>query len=78
WNRVRLAAQLEAEGRHRQKASEPARHQMAKPGERQPFILSNSGEDELARSFYWQAAGGAVLCLVGALATAWLLGVQHW
>ncbi|KJU77639.1 hypothetical protein N619_15955 [Ectopseudomonas oleovorans] len=78
WNRVRLAAQLEAEDRHRQKASEPARHQMAKPGERQPFILSNSGEDELARSLYWQAAGGAVLCLVGALATAWLLGVQHW
>ena len=78
WNRVRLAAQLEAEDRHRQKASEPARHQMAKPDERQPFILSNSGEDELARSFYWRAAGGAVLCVVGALATAWLLGVQHW
>ena len=51
---------------------------MAKPGERQPFILSNSGEDELARSFYWQAAGGAVLCLLGALATAWLFGVQNW
>ena len=69
---LRLAAQLEAEDRHRQKASEPARHQMAKPDERQPFILSNSGEDELARSFYWQAAGGAVLCLAGA--TIILLG----
>ncbi|UFQ96646.1 E3 ubiquitin ligase family protein [Pseudomonas wenzhouensis] len=78
WNRVRLAAQLEAEDRHRQKALEPAQHQMTKPGERQPFILSNSGEDELARSFYWQAAGGAVLCLLGALATAWLFGVQNW
>ncbi|MFG0584603.1 GIDE domain-containing protein [Pseudomonas sp. zjy_9] len=78
WNRVRLAAQLEAEDRHRLKAAEPAQNQMAKPGERQPFILSNSGEDELARGFYWQAAAGAVLCLVGALATAWLFGVQSW
>ena len=78
WDRVRLAARLEAEDRQRLRAHEPARHQMAKPGEAQPFILSNAGEDELARSFYWQAAGGVVLCLVGALATAWVLGVQNW
>ena len=75
---MRLAAQLEAEDRHRHKAAEPAWHQMGKPAERQPFILSNSGEDELARHFYWQAAAGAVLCVAGAVATAWLLGVQHW
>lgn len=77
WSRVRLAAQLEAENRHRRGSHEPARHQMARPGESRPFILSNAGEDELARSFYWQAAAGAVLCLLGAMATAWLLGVQH-
>lgn len=77
WSRVQLAAQLEAEDRHRSTSSQPARNQMSKPGESRPFILSNAGEDEVARSFYWQAAGGAVLCLTGALATAWMLGVQH-
>ncbi|ERI52342.1 hypothetical protein EA796_04100 [Pseudomonas sp. AOB-7] len=77
WGRVRLAAQLEAEHRHRRSSAEPARHKMAKPGEARPFILANAGEDELARGFYWQAAAGAALCLVGALATAWLLGVRH-
>ena len=30
--------------------------------------------DELARGFYWQAAGGALLCVLGALASAWLVG----
>lgn len=77
WSRVRLAAQLEAENRHRRSSQEPARNKLSKPGESRPFILSNSGEDELARGFYWQAAGGAVLCLIGALSTAWLFGVQH-
>lgn len=77
WNRVRLAAQLEAEDRHRQHSLQPAQHHMGRPREAQPFILSSAGEDELARHFYWQAAGGAVLCLAGALATAWLLGVTR-
>lgn len=74
WNRVRLAAQLEAEDRHRQQSRQPAQHHMGAPAAAQPFILSCAGEDELARQFYWQAAGGAVLCLGGALAAAWLLG----
>ncbi|MGP0170723.1 GIDE domain-containing protein [Pseudomonas sp. NCHU5208] len=78
WDRVRLAARLEAEDRQRLRVQEPARNQMARPREAQPFILANAGEDELARGFYWQAAAGAVLCLVGALATAWVLGVQNW
>jgi len=76
WNRVRLAAQLEAEDRHHQESLQPAQHHLGKPAESRPFILANAGEDELARHFYWQAAGGAALCLVGALATAWLLGVR--
>jgi hypothetical protein len=76
WNRVRLAARLEAEDRHRQASGVPAQNQLSKPREAQPFILSNFGEDELARRFYWEAAGGAALCLVAALATAWQLGVQ--
>jgi len=77
WRRVRLAAQLEAEDRHRQHSRQPVQHHLGKPREAQPFILACAGEDELARHFYWQAAGGAVLCLVGALATAWLLGVRY-
>ncbi|WP_137887862.1 GIDE domain-containing protein [Pseudomonas sp. 2FE] len=75
WNRVRLAAQLEAEDRHRQMSVQPAQNHLARPREAQPFILSSHGEDDLARRFYWQAAAAAVLCLLGALATAWLLGI---
>ena len=77
WQRVRLAASLEAEDRHRRQSARPAQHHLAKPGEAQPFVLSCAGEDELVRQFYWQAAGGAVLCILGALAMAWLLGVQQ-
>jgi len=77
WGRVRLAARLEAEDRHRQQSLQPVQHHLGKPAERQPFILSCAGEDELVRSFYWQAAGGALLCLAGALAFAWLLGVDQ-
>jgi hypothetical protein len=77
WNRVRLAAQLEAEDRHRQTSARPATNFMGRPDTSQPFILSNAGEDELARSFYWQAAAGAVVCLLGALAINWLLQNYH-
>ncbi|RJG14433.1 hypothetical protein D3879_14155 [Pseudomonas cavernicola] len=73
WNRVRLAAQLEAEDRHRQVSVQPAQNHLAQPRESQPFILSSYGEDDMARQFRWQAAAGAVLCLLGALGTAWLL-----
>ncbi|GLK89119.1 hypothetical protein GCM10017655_21810 [Pseudomonas turukhanskensis] len=77
WNRVRLAAQLEAEDRHRQTSARPATNFMGRPQTSQPFILSNAGEDELARAFYWQAAAGAVVCLLGALAINWLLQNYH-
>lgn len=77
WARVRLAAQLEAEDRHRLQSRKPVQHHLAKPREAQPFVLSTTGEDELARGFYWRAAGGAALCLVGALSLAWQLGLQH-
>ena len=77
WQRVQLAARLEAEDRHRESSAQPAQHHLAKPREAQPFILSCAGEDELVRQFYWQAAGGVVLCVIGALATAWLLGIQR-
>jgi len=73
WNRVRLAAQLEAEDRHRVQSRQPAQHQMGKPSQAQPFILSSHGEDQLARQFHWQALAGAVVCLLGALALTWLL-----
>lgn len=77
WQRVQLAASLEAEDRHRRQSTQPVQHHLAKPREAQPFILSCAGEDELVRQFYWQAAGGAVLCVAGALATAWLLGINR-
>lgn len=76
WQQVRQAAQLEAEQRHRKSGLAPARHQLLKPGEARPFILSSQGEDELARAFRWQALAGAMLCMAGALATTWLLNTQ--
>ncbi|AYC35133.1 hypothetical protein D3880_18090 [Pseudomonas cavernae] len=75
WNRVRLAARLEAEERHRQVSLQPQQDHLARPREAQPFILSSYGEDDLARQFHWQAAGAAVLCLAGAAGSAWLLGL---
>ncbi|OYT97026.1 MAG: hypothetical protein CFE49_04100 [Pseudomonas sp. PGPPP3] len=73
WLRVRLAAQLEAEDRHRLVSVQPPRHELRKPAQAQPFILSSHGEDQLARQFYWQALAGGVVCLLGALALTWLL-----
>ena len=77
WQRVRLAAQLEAEDRHRQVSSQPARHELRKPAQAQPFILSSHGEDQLARQFYGQALLAAAVCLLGALGVSWLLP-QAW
>lgn len=73
WQRVRLAAQLEAEDRQRQVSLQPVRHELRKPAQAQPFILSSHGEDQLARQFYWQAALGGITCLLGALGLTWLL-----
>lgn len=70
WQRVRLAAGLEAEDRHRQASTRPAQHRLARPAQRQPFVLSSHGEEVLARRYRWQAAGGALLCLCGALLLA--------
>lgn len=74
WRRVQLAAELEAEDRHRLASAGPAQHQLARPSESLPFVLSSHGEEVLARRYRWQAAGGAGLCLLGAwlLATVWV------
>ena len=74
WERMRESARAEAQRRQLGRGEVPVHHQLRKPGESYPFILSSHGEDVLARGFYWQAAGGALLCLAGALATAWLVG----
>lgn len=73
WHLVRLAAQLEAEDRHRTASGAPEQNHLRRPQEALPFLLSCKGEDELARAFRWQALGGALLCLGGALVVAWLL-----
>jgi len=78
WRLVHLAAQLEAEDRHRQRASLPLQHRLAQPDAALPFVLSSHGQEVLAKRFFWQALGGAVLCLAGALLMAWVLGVRHW
>ena len=73
WQRMRESARVEAQRRQRGREIPAVQHRLQRPQESSPFILSNHGEDELARSFYWQAAGGALLCLAGALATAGLI-----
>lgn len=73
WQRMRESARAEAQRRELGRGEPEVQHQLQRPQESYPFILSNYGEDELARSFYWQAAGGALFCLAGALATAWLV-----
>ncbi|MDH4561953.1 GIDE domain-containing protein [Pseudomonas sp. BN411] len=75
WGRVRLAAQLEAEDRHRRTSAAPAMNHMRRPKESQPFLLSSHGEDVLARQFRWQALFGAVFCVAGAVATVYVLRV---
>lgn len=73
WQLVRLAAQLEAEDRHRAASQAPEQNYLRRPQEALPFLLSCRGEDELARTFRWQAAGGALLCLGGALVGTWMV-----
>ncbi|MCY1381033.1 hypothetical protein D9M69_689030 [compost metagenome] len=73
WGRVRLAAQLEAEDRHRHTSAAPAMNHLRRPSEAQPFLLSSHGEDVLARQFRWQALFGAALCVGGAVATVYVL-----
>jgi hypothetical protein len=76
WQQVRQAAEAEATSRQRQAALAPVQNELRKPTEKQPFILSSKGEDELARGFRWHALAGAILCLGGALAGAWLINNQ--
>ncbi|KGK82996.1 hypothetical protein DP64_10345 [Stutzerimonas degradans] len=78
WHRVRLAAGLEAEDRHRTASSAPAIAHLTRPQQAQPFVLSSHGEEVLARRFYWQAAAAALACLGGALWLALQLGVSSW
>ncbi|WP_263142438.1 E3 ubiquitin ligase family protein [Pseudomonas sp. RIT-PI-AD] len=75
WARARLAARLEAEDRQRQAVLAPARNQLGRPAEALPFILSSEAEDSLVGRLRRQALLGAAVCLVGALASAWMLGV---
>lgn len=72
WSRVRLAAGLEAQKRHRLASEKDPEHRLMRPGEGLPFVLSSHGEEVLTRRYRWHAAGGAVLCLIGAA----LLAVQ--
>ncbi|EXF43270.1 E3 Ubiquitin ligase [Pseudomonas sp. BAY1663] len=78
WNRVHLAARLEAEDRHRQSSATPSLHQLGRPREALPFVLSSHGEEVLTRRYCWQAAAGAALCLAGAVWLAMQLGVTAW
>ena len=78
WERVRQAARVQVERQLAAQAGAPAVNRLAKPSENLPFVLSDVSEQQQVRRFYWRTAGCAMIGLVGALACAWLLGVDHW
>lgn len=73
WGRVRLAAALEAEQRYRLSSGQQPQHQLVRPSESLPFVLSSHGEEVLARRYRWHAIGGAAVCVLGAVILASLL-----
>lgn len=76
WQKVRQAAEVEAQHIHRQRSADPAQHFLRKPQESQPFILSSHGEDDIAKRFYWQAVLAACLCIVSALGATYIINTQ--
>lgn len=70
WQRVQIAAQMEAKQRYRQATSCADWHRLYKPGEAQPFILSSSGNEGAVRHLRGQALLSALVCLTGACVTA--------
>ena len=76
WQKVREAAEIEAQRLHRQRSADPANHYLRKPQENQPFILSSYGEDDIAKRFVWQAVFAACLCIASALASAYIINAQ--
>jgi len=76
WQNVRDSAKVEAQRLYRIRSSDPAQHYLRKPEEKQPFILSSYGEDDIARRFYWQAILGACVCIACALGAAYIINTQ--
>ncbi len=73
WQRVQVAAQMEARQRHRQAALRADWHRLYKPGEAQPFILSSKGKEGAVRHLRGQALLSALVCLAGACVMALLV-----
>ncbi len=76
WQRVRDAAEQEAQRLQRQRSADPAQHFLRKPQESQPFILSSYGEDDIAKRLIWQAVFAACLCIGSAVAAAFIINSQ--
>ncbi len=76
WQRVREAAETEAQRLHRQRSADPAQHFLRKPQESQPFILSSYGEDDIAKRFFWQAILAGCLCIASALGATYIINTQ--
>lgn len=76
WQAVRQSAQEQALLQQQAQHQEPAQHYMRQPREGQPFVLSNYGEDDIAKRLYWRAFFGGVLCIAGALFVSHVLQTQ--
>lgn len=76
WQNVRDSAKVEAQRLQRARSTEAAQHFLRKPEEKQPFILSSYGEDDIAKRFYWQAILGACVCIGCALGATYIINTQ--
>lgn len=76
WQHVRKSAKVEAQRLYYARTVDPAQHYLRKPQEKQPFILSSYGEDDIAKRFYWQALLGTVVCIAAALGAAYIINTQ--
>ena len=68
WARVQRAALAHAKHTQRALENAPAWHQLTRPDEGQPFVISSFGKAHLVRKLYWQSAALAGICLLGVLA----------
>ena len=73
WQQVQDSAKAKAQDRHRTENAKPAQHFLRKPQEKQSFVLSSSGEEDIATRFNQQAIFGTIICIASALGFAYII-----
>ena len=74
WEAVRLAAEAQIQALHLVRATEPPTHQLSKPGEQRPYLISNLSHQPLSQRYRWWAWVHLVVFLAGCGGLAyWML-----